>query len=60
MVRRDQQENDMTATGLQLLISEQRGVYIPQHFAQDFNLKAFGIAEDDADIALLSCTNRST
>jgi hypothetical protein len=45
-----------TATGLQLLISDRHGVYIPQHFAQDFNLKAFGIAEDDADIALLSCT----
>ena len=44
----------MTATtGLQLLISDRHGVYIPQHFAQDFNLKAFGIAEDDEDIAIL-------
>ena len=42
-----------TATGLQLLISESRGVYIPQHFAQDFDLPAFGLAEDDEDVAIL-------
>ncbi len=43
----------MTATGLQLLISEQRGVHIPRRFALEFNLPAFSIAEDDEDIAIL-------
>lgn len=42
-----------TATGLQLLISDRYGVYIPQHFAQDFDLPAFGIAEGDEDVAIL-------
>jgi hypothetical protein len=42
--------------GLQLLITDASGVYIPQRFAEGFDLSLFGIAEDDADIALLSCT----
>ena len=45
-----------TTQGLQLLITDASGVYIPQRFAEDFDLSLFGIAEDDADIALLSCT----
>jgi hypothetical protein len=42
-----------TTTGLQLLIHDGMGIYIPYTFAQDFNLTAFGIAEDDEDIAIL-------
>lgn len=42
-----------TAQGLQLLISDRHGVYIPQHFAQDFDLPAFGLTEDDEDVAIL-------
>ena len=45
-----------TTQGLQLLITDASGVYIPQRFAEEFDLSAFGIAENDADIALLSCT----
>jgi hypothetical protein len=39
--------------GLQLLLSDRRGVHIPRRFALEFNLPAFGIAEDDEDIATL-------
>ena len=42
-----------TATGLQLLISDRHGVSIPRRFALAFDLPAFGIAEDDEDIAIL-------
>lgn len=40
-------------TGALLLLSDNRGTYIPQHFAQEFVLEKFGIAEDDDDIAIL-------
>ena len=41
-----------------LLLSSNRGVYIPQHFAQDEQLTAeFGFASDDPDITLLKSEN---
>lgn len=42
-----------TATGLQLLLSDSHGVNIPRRFALAFDLPAFGIAEDDEDVAIL-------
>ena len=31
---------------VELLLDESRGIYIPQHFVEDFNLSKFGIEEN--------------
>lgn len=39
--------------GLQLLIADRNGVYIPQQFVEGFDLSAFGIAEDSEDVSIV-------
>lgn len=38
---------------IELLLDSNRGVYIPQNFAQDFDISAFGFTENDPDILCL-------
>jgi hypothetical protein len=38
---------------IQLLLDSNRGIYIPQHFVNEFDLSLFGIAEDGEDIKTL-------
>jgi len=39
----------------ELLLDSNRGVYIPQHFCQEFKLKEFGLGDDDKDVK--TCLN---
>lgn len=38
---------------IKLLLSDNRGVYIPQHFAQNFDVTKWGYTEDHTDIQTL-------
>jgi hypothetical protein len=38
---------------INLLLDSNRGIYIPQHFVNEFDLPLFGIAEDGEDIKTL-------
>ena len=43
-----------TLDAVSLLLSDSRGIYIPQHFAQDFDLAAWGIDPESEDIKSLN------
>ena len=40
-------------SGVELLLSDNRGVYIPQDFARNYDVTLWGFDEDDEDIATL-------
>lgn len=40
-------------SGIEILLNDSRGVYIPQHFAENFNMDHWGVRDDDRDILLL-------
>lgn len=37
---------------VELLLDGNRGIYIPQHFCEDFNLDMYGLAPGDEDVAI--------
>lgn len=40
-------------SGIEILLSDSRGVFIPQAFADQFDAQSWGFAEDDADLVTL-------
>lgn len=40
-------------SGLELLLNDSRGIYIPQNFAVHFNMDHWGVRDEDRDILLL-------
>ena len=41
---------DMELANIALLLASNRGTYIPQHFAEGFDMAAWRVSEDDAAI----------
>ena len=40
----------MKLSNIDLLLADNRGTYIPQHFAEDFDMAEWHVSEDDAEI----------
>lgn len=40
-------------SGVELLLNDSRGIYIPQNFAENFNMDQWGVRDEDRDILLL-------
>lgn len=40
-------------SGIEILLSDSRGVYIPQNFVENFDVTLWGFEADDDDIAIL-------
>lgn len=39
-------------SGIDILLNDSRGVYIPQNFAESFNMEDWGVSDEDRDILL--------
>jgi len=40
-------------SGVEILLNDSRGIYIPQDFVRNYDVTLWGFAEDDEDIATL-------
>ena len=39
-------------SGVEILLNDSRGVYIPQNFAENFNMKDWGVIDEERDVLL--------
>lgn len=46
-------------SGIEILLDDSRGVYIPQNFAEMFDMKTWGISDDTRNILLAGPTSEN-
>jgi len=39
-------------SGIEILLNDSRGVYIPQNFAENFNMEDWGVTDEERDVLL--------
>ena len=50
---------DAKMSGIEILLNDSRGVYIPQNFAENFIMSDWGVADDTRDILLAGPTSEN-